>query len=201
MENTTYKVLVGATGSVAALKIPILVKSLLDLHTNERIYNFEVRLIVTDHAKHFFDASKLPSNVTMFDDNTEWQSWNKRGDPVVHIELGKWADMMIIAPLDANTLAKMSQGICDNLLTCTTRAWDFAKPLLFCPAMNTRMWQHPITSKQIATLKEWGHEEIPPIKKTLICGDTGIGAMAEVEAIVKRLKEIRLSKILLNVCN
>ncbi|XP_026761907.2 phosphopantothenoylcysteine decarboxylase [Galleria mellonella] len=189
MESNPYKLLIAATGSVAALKIPVLVKSLIDLNDTESACTFEVRLIVTEHAKHFFDASELPPKVIMFDDNSEWQAWNQRGDPVVHIELGKWADLMVIAPLDANTLAKMSQGICDNLLTCTTRAWDLSKPLIFCPAMNTRMWQHPVTSKQIAMLKEWGHEEIPPIEKTLICGDTGVGAMAEVATIVERIKE------------
>ncbi|XP_059052152.1 phosphopantothenoylcysteine decarboxylase [Achroia grisella] len=196
MENNPYKLLIAATGSVAALKIPILVNNLLELNTSETPYHFEVRLIVTEHAKHFFDAAELPPKVIMFDDNSEWQAWNQRGDPVVHIELGKWADMMVIAPLDANTLAKMSQGICDNVLTCTTRAWDLTKPLIFCPAMNTRMWQHPITSKQIAVLKEWGHEEIPPIEKTLICGDTGIGAMAEVNTIIDRIKVVANKKII-----
>lgn len=87
--------------------------------------------------------------------------------------------------MDANTLAKMAQGLCDNLLLCTTRAWDFDKPLFFCPAMNTRMWTHPITAQQIKTLKEWGHQEIPCIEKTLICGDTGVGAMAKIDDIVR----------------
>ncbi|KAJ2949312.1 hypothetical protein O0L34_g6265 [Tuta absoluta] len=190
MEKRAYNLLLAATGSVASLKIPVLAKSLLDLNTEEKGYRFEVHLIVTEHAKHFFDASDLPSDVIVYDDATEWQAWKNRGDPVVHIELGKWADLMVIAPLDANTLGKMATGICDNLLTCTTRAWDMKKPLLFCPAMNTRMWDHPVTAKHIATLKEWGHIEIPPISKTLMCGDSGMGAMAEVETIVKKIKSI-----------
>lgn len=68
-----------------------------------------MRLIVTEHAKHFFNASALPAEVHIYDDNSEWDTWKQRGDPVLHIELGKWADMMLIAPIDANTLAKMSQ--------------------------------------------------------------------------------------------
>ncbi|XP_053609712.1 phosphopantothenoylcysteine decarboxylase isoform X2 [Plodia interpunctella] len=168
------KILIGATGSVASLKIPILAKSLLDL--NEQGFDFEL--------------TELPSVVPIYDDALEWNAWKDRGDPVLHVDLGKWADLMVIAPLDANTLAKMAQGICDNLLTCTTRAWDLSKPLIFCPSMNTRMWQHPITAAQIATLKEWGHEEIPPIEKLLICGDKGMGAMAEVATIVNRVKNI-----------
>ena len=73
-----------------------------------------MHLIVTEHAKHFFKMSDLPSDVKVYDDSLEWQAWKSRGDPVLHIELGKMADIMVIAPLDANTLAKMSQvsGTC-----------------------------------------------------------------------------------------
>ncbi|KAK7792929.1 hypothetical protein R5R35_008071 [Gryllus longicercus] len=131
----------------------------------------------------------LPNSIEVFNDEDEWKAWNSRGDPVLHIELGKWADLMVIAPLDANTLAKIAQGLCDNLLTCVVRAWDMKKPLLFCPAMNTRMWNHPITSKHISVLKSWGYCEIPPISKTLMCGDKGIGAMAEVSTIVQRVQD------------
>ncbi|XP_028170443.1 phosphopantothenoylcysteine decarboxylase [Ostrinia nubilalis] len=187
MEKKKCKLLVAATGSVAALKLPFLVKAALE-QVSDHYPMFEVRVIVTEHAKHFFDPTQIPSKVLMYDDKSEWDAWRNRGDPVLHIELGKWADVMVIAPLDANTLAKMAQGICDNLLTCTTRAWDLKKPLLFCPAMNTRMWEHPITAQQIAALKSWGHTEIPPISKTLMCGDTGVGAMAEVPAIIEAIK-------------
>lgn len=96
---------------------------------------------------------------------------------------------MIIAPLDANTMAKLANGLCDNLLTCTVRAWDLKKPLLFCPAMNTLMWEHPITSEQVERLINLGYTNVPPIKKTLACKDTGIGAMAEVTSIVAIVKD------------
>lgn len=120
--------------------------------------------------------------------------WSKRADPVLHIELGKWADVMLIAPLDANTLAKMATGVCDNLLLCTTRAWNFDKPLFFCPAMNTRMWEHPITAQQIAKLTQWGHIEIKCIAKVLMCGDTGLGAMETPTNIVKTVVEFLKKK-------
>lgn len=85
----------------------------------------------------------------------------------------------------------MAQGLCDNLVLCTTRAWNFEKPLYFCPAMNTRMWTHPITAQHIQLLKNWGHIEIPCIQKTLMCGDIGIGAMAKIDDIVEIvLKEL-----------
>lgn len=84
------------------------------------------------------------------------------------------------------------QGLCDNLLTTTLRAWDISKPLLFCPAMNTRMWDHPITASQVTQLKSWGYIEIPCIAKTLMCKDVGMGAMAEPETIVEIVKKIIL---------
>lgn len=150
---------------------------------------------MTKNATHFFDRNEIRSDVNILTDDDEWSMWQKRNDPVLHIDIGKWADVMVIAPLDANTLAKMASGICDNLLLCTTRAWNFDKPLFFCPAMNTRMWNHPITKVHIEQLKNWGHIEIPCISKRLICGDFGFGAMESplniVQEILNFLKENR----------
>lgn len=146
-------------------------------------------MIVTENAKHFVDINNISPDVPVLTDTDEWNAWTKRGDPVLHIDLTKWADIFIIAPLDANTLAKMAQGLCDNLLLCTARAWDFNKPIYFCPAMNTFMWEHPVSSEHVAKLKDWGYREIPCISKTLMCGDTGNGAMAEVDTIVSHIVE------------
>ncbi|XP_058521466.1 phosphopantothenoylcysteine decarboxylase isoform X2 [Ochotona princeps] len=74
--------------------------------------------------------------------------------------------------------------------TCVIRAWDRSKPLLFCPAMNTAMWEHPITAQQVGQLKAFGYIEIPCVAKKLVCGDQGLGAMAEVETIVDKVREI-----------
>ncbi|XP_023052374.1 phosphopantothenoylcysteine decarboxylase isoform X7 [Piliocolobus tephrosceles] len=145
-----FHVLVGVTGSVAALKSPLLVSKLLD----------------------------IPG------------MWKSRSDPVLHIDLRRWADLLLVAPLDANTLGKVASGICDNLLTCVIRAWDRSKPLLFCPAMNTAMWEHPITAQQVDQLKAFGYVEIPCVAKKLVCGDEGLGAMAEVGTIVDKVKEV-----------
>ncbi|KAJ8686080.1 hypothetical protein QAD02_021874 [Eretmocerus hayati] len=172
------KVLVGCTGSVATIKLPQLVQNLSR-------HNIEVRIVVTERAKHFLKDAQLPSGCQMLSDTVEWAAWQGRGDPVVHIDLAKWADVFLIAPLDANTLGKLASGICDNILTCVARAWDPAKPLLFCPAMNTRMWKHPVTAPQVALLKSWGYKEVLCISKALMCGDTGIGGMAEVDTIVQ----------------
>ncbi|XP_036902904.1 phosphopantothenoylcysteine decarboxylase isoform X5 [Sturnira hondurensis] len=74
--------------------------------------------------------------------------------------------------------------------TCVIRAWDRRKPLLFCPAMNTAMWEHPVTSQQVGQLQAFGYIEIPCVAKKLVCGDQGLGAMAEVGTIVDRVKEV-----------
>ncbi|XP_026086372.1 phosphopantothenoylcysteine decarboxylase-like isoform X1 [Carassius auratus] len=179
--SSIFHVLVGLTGSVAALKAPLLATKLLE------IPGVEVRVVTTDHATHFYDINEVP--VRVYTDKDEWEMWTMRSDPVLHIELRCWADLLLIAPLDANTLGKIASGICDNLLTCVVRAWDTSRPLLFCPAMNTAMWQHPITAQQVATLKSFGYVEIPCIAKKLICGDEGEGAMAEVSTIVDTVKQ------------
>ncbi|XP_068128662.1 phosphopantothenoylcysteine decarboxylase isoform X2 [Hyperolius riggenbachi] len=181
-------VLVGVTGSVAALKLPLLVSGLL------QIPDVQIQVVTTEKAKHFYNVEDV--SVPLYSDDDEWKMWSQRSDPVLHIELRRWADVMLLAPLDANTLGKISSGICDNLLTCVVRAWDMKKPLLFCPAMNTAMWNHPITAQQIEHLCSFGYTEIPCIEKTLVCGDKGLGAMAEVDTIVDKVREV-LSKYLL----
>ncbi|XP_029379710.1 phosphopantothenoylcysteine decarboxylase isoform X3 [Echeneis naucrates] len=134
----TFRVLVGVTGSVAALKLPLLVSQLLQLS------GVDVRVVTTEHAKHFYNPAEV--SVKIYSDKDEWE-------------------------------------------TCVVRAWDTSRPLLFCPAMNTAMWQHPITAKQVSSLKEFGYMEIPCIAKTLVCGDEGKGAMAEVSTIVSVIKQ------------
>ncbi|GAB0099606.1 phosphopantothenoylcysteine decarboxylase [Sergentomyia squamirostris] len=178
------RILIGCTGSVATIKLPLLVNTL-----RTQIPGAEIKIVVTEHAKHFFSTTELPSGTPVFEDSDEWSSWKNRGDPVLHIELSKWADLILLAPLDANSLAKIASGLCDNLLLCILRAWEFSKPLLFCPAMNTKMWHHPITAEHVAKLKNWGYFEIPCIEKTLMCKDTGLGAMAEVDTIVQVVQE------------
>ncbi|CAG7816117.1 unnamed protein product [Allacma fusca] len=189
------KVLIGATGSVAAIKIPELLSKIL-AKQHSKVEVTEVAVVPTEKALHFFnqeDVTPEKLNITgktikIWRDADEWTQWNGRGDPVVHIDLGKWADVMILAPLDANTLAKISAGMCDNLLTCILRAWDLKdenKKVIFCPAMNTKMWEHPLTAKQVESLVQFGYHYVKPISKTLMCGDTGIGAMAHVDDIVE----------------
>ena len=125
-----------------------------------------------------------------------------------------WADLLVVAPLDANTLAKFALGLCDNFLTCLFRAWDLSKPVILAPAMNTRMWEKPATARHLGQLlldhgneaclpEGWNLETapdhfarhtpnlilIPPQSKRLACGDVGMGAMAEVTTIAEVVRE------------
>ncbi|CAH8852893.1 unnamed protein product [Trichobilharzia szidati] len=196
------KLLLGVTGSVAAIKIPNLIEKLQQL-------GFEIRLVVTKNALNFISVNSL--SIPVYTDDDEWSSWKEHGDSVLHIQLRNWADILLIAPMSANSLAKMSCGIADNLLTTIVRAWwwwsppstidnddnnsgvsiGHLKPVYFAPAMNTAMWHHPFTSEQIERLTEKLHWKcIQPIKKKLFCGDIGIGAMAEVEEIVNCVKPV-----------
>lgn len=177
------KLILCVTGSVATIKTAELIE-LLESWA-------EVKLIATQSAVHFLKT--IPKFKTDFEsDNDEWQSWKKKGDTVLHIEHRNSADILLIAPLTANTLGKIRFGLCDNLLTSICRAWDFSKPAFIAPAMNTFMWEHPTTKPTLTELKKWGYKIIPPISKTLACGDEGVGAMAEPyqinEFLLKNLK-------------
>jgi len=119
----SVRIIFGVTGSVATIKASNIINGL-----KENIENCEIVLIPTEKALHFLPKDLNDLKADKFHlDAEEWSSWKGRGDPVLHIELRKWADLLVIAPLDANTLGKLSNGLCDNLLTCVARAWDFSK--------------------------------------------------------------------------
>ncbi|GMS78261.1 hypothetical protein PENTCL1PPCAC_436, partial [Pristionchus entomophagus] len=176
-----YHLLIGVTGSVAAIKLQELIETLNKMCKEERLW---IKIVATDNAIRFIEKADLQIDDVIYEDRDEWSMWQGRGDPVLHIELRKWADAMLIAPLDANSLAKISNGICDNLLTSLVRAWDTSKPLHFAPAMNSFMWESTLTYQQRATLRDLlRFKEIPPIEKDLMCGDHGMGAMATIQLI------------------
>ena len=170
-------------------------------------------MVATEPALYFFDRAEIGTSVVIRD-RDEWPGERyRRGDDVLHIELRRWADLLIVAPLDANTLAKFALGLCDNLLTCLYRAWDPDRPVVLAPAMNTLMWQRPATSRHLAQIwldqsgrdalpPDWSLDNaadlfalhaprtilIPPQAKRLACGDVGVGAMAEVAAIAEAVR-------------
>jgi len=212
-------VLLGVTGSVAAIRTP-------ELFTALRKAGHKVKVVATQASLYFFDPAAIdpldatrparnPSVVVL--DEDEWPGRGKgkryvRDDPVLHIELRRWAELFLIAPLDANTLAKLAGGLADNCLTCVWRAWDTSKPVILAPAMNTLMWDHPLTRrhlKQLAidaggagpdgldldALIQWINANCPtlrvvsPQSKRLACGDVGMGALAALEEIVTAVGE------------
>lgn len=155
-----------------------------------------VRLVTTQHAEYFIHSEYEQLKrlyVQIFRDSDEWpllQSRYQIGEPILHIEMRRWADAVIVAPMDANTLAKLVHGFCDNLLTSIIRAWDWEKPVILCPAMNTVMWNNPPTPEQVAALEKRGTIIIEPIEKKLACNDVGMGAMAQVDDIVKIVEKL-----------
>ncbi|KAK9028832.1 hypothetical protein V6N11_025970 [Hibiscus sabdariffa] len=152
------RILLAACGSVAAIKFAKICECFSD--------RAEVKAVATLASLRFIDIASLPKNVDLYTDKHEWSYWGKVGDNALHIELHRWADLMVIAPLSANTLAKYLQlqiagGICDNLLTCIVRAWDYSKPMFIAPGMNTLMWRNPFTKRHLMSVDELGVSLIP----------------------------------------
>jgi len=167
------KIVLGVCGSIAAYKSALLVRLLIK-------EGAEVQVVMTTSATDFITPltlatlSKKPVLVDYFE--PESGEWNN------HVALGLWADLLIIAPTSANTLAKMSTGLCDNLLTAVYLS---AKcPVYFAPAMDLDMWKHPATQDNIAKLATYGNIIIPPGNGELASGLYGEGRMAEPEEIV-----------------
>ncbi len=170
-------VLLGVTGSIAAKLTPKLEMAIVDAgHT--------VRTVMTSSALRFTYSTQQS-----YEDEDEWKYYNDE-NKVLHIDLVKWADVLVIAPCTANTLAKIHVGICDNLLTCCVRAWPCKekKHIILVPAMNCEMFDKPLLEKQYQDLVIRGsYSWIAPVEKKLFCGDAGVGAMANIEDIVKRI--------------
>ncbi|KAG5995952.1 hypothetical protein E4U52_007508 [Claviceps spartinae] len=200
--------LLAASGSVATIKIANIISGLAHYR------DLSIRLVLTTSAEHFLggqsdeqpslaDVRRLPNVDGIYTDAAEWTRPWTRGAPILHIELRRWAHLLMIVPLSANTMAKMVAGICDNLLLSVVRAWDHdgsvdgkRKKIVAAAAMNTAMWRNPLTAKHIKTLEEdWGGEEgwvqvLRPVAKTLACNDVGEGAMVEWKEIVRVAEEI-----------
>jgi phosphopantothenoylcysteine decarboxylase len=177
-------ILLGVTGSVAAIYTPELVADV-------RQAGHDVKVVATKAALYFFDPRLV--DATLIRDDDEWPGERySRGDAVLHIELRRWADLLLIAPLDANTLAKLALGLTDNCLTCVGRAWERTRPVVLAPAMNTLMWEHPATGRHLRQVAEdYGARLhlVAPINKVLACDDEGIGAMATRGEIVQTLSD------------
>jgi phosphopantothenoylcysteine decarboxylase / phosphopantothenate---cysteine ligase len=166
------KILLGITGSIAAYKAAYLVRSLVKAGA-------EVKVVMTPAARDFVSPltlSTLSRNPVLIDLFNE-QSWAN------HVMLGRWADIMLIAPLSCNTLAKMAHGQCDNLLLATYLSATC--PVIVAPAMDEDMWHHPATRQNLQQLQSFGNTIIPVEKGELASGLYGDGRMAEPDRIIE----------------
>lgn len=164
------KILIGVSGSIAAYKIPMLVRLLVKAGA-------EVKIIMTPASKNFVSALSLStvSKSPVLSDIAENDSWAN------HVMLGRWADIFVIAPLSCNSLAKMANGICDNLLTAVYLSATC--PVVVAPAMDEDMWHHPSTKSNLEKISSYGNLIIPAEHGELASGLIGEGRMAEPETI------------------
>jgi phosphopantothenoylcysteine decarboxylase/phosphopantothenate--cysteine ligase len=170
------KIVLGITGSIAAYKAPLLVRQFIKAGA-------EVKVIMTPAATDFVSKLTLSTLsrhevlVDLFQEDT-WAN---------HVQLGRWADVMLIAPLSCNTLSKMASGACDNLLLATYLSATC--PVVVAPAMDEDMWHHPATKENLTRLSKFGNQVIPVGFGDLASGLVGPGRMAEPEEIVSYLSD------------
>jgi phosphopantothenoylcysteine decarboxylase / phosphopantothenate---cysteine ligase len=181
--NNKTKLLLGICGGIAAYKCADLVRRLVER-------DFEVRVVMTAAAAEFITPMTLqavsgnPVNQAAFDPDME--------AAMGHIELARWADVILIAPATANTIAKLAHGEADNLLTTIVLA--SAAPLFMAPAMNQQMWSNSQTRANIQQLEQSGHYILGPGEGEQACGDVGFGRMLEPLDIAQRLAALYAAK-------
>ena len=174
-------IVLGVTGSIAAHKAA----DLASLLTKQA---FAVRVVMTADAQRFITPlpfktlSRHPVLTDLYDEEEGWQP--------SHIKLADEADLLLIAPATAQLIARLAQGLADDALTCIALALNPQAKLLIAPAMNGKMWLHPATRANVATLKSRGAEFIGPDEGLLSCGYEGLGRLWPVEKIAERAAEL-----------
>ncbi|HFD2044531.1 TPA: bifunctional phosphopantothenoylcysteine decarboxylase/phosphopantothenate--cysteine ligase CoaBC [Clostridium perfringens] len=180
-------VVVGVSGGVAVYKA-------LDVISRLRKKDVEVHVIMTKSATEFvtpLSFQSLSQNMVITDMFAEPKAWE-----IQHISLAKKADLMLIVPATANIIGKVANGIADDMLSTTIMATK--APVVFCPAMNTNMYENPIVQRNISLLKELGYEFIEPASGRLACGDEGKGKLKDTEIIAEEtLRRLHSTKDLL----
>ena len=161
------KLLIGITGGIAAYKACELVSSAIKA-------GHEVRVMMTPNAERFVGS------LTFEGLTGEPVLTNTFADAMAHIEWAKWSDVICIAPLTANTMAKLACGLADDALTTVLMATPAGIPIVLGPAMNTEMWNHPATQRNRKWLEDMNrYRWVEPVNKRLACGDTGPGGLAD----------------------
>lgn len=172
-------ILLGITGAIACYKVCTLVRLMKSAGWN-------VRIVATDRALDFVGEitwrtlSQNPVERSAFAESADWHPR--------HIELADWCDAFVVAPLSANTMAKLAHGLADNLLTQTALACT--KPLLLAPAMNTHMWEHPATQANAQTLVARGAKILAPSEGELACGVVGTGRLPEPDELFAQIQTL-----------
>jgi phosphopantothenoylcysteine decarboxylase/phosphopantothenate--cysteine ligase len=176
MQLSGKKILLAVTGSIAAYKTPILVRLLVKAGA-------DVKVLLTDAATDFVSPLALStvSKHPVLSDIHDGSAWNN------HVELGRWADVMLIAPCSAHSLAKLAMGLCDNLICAVYLS--AVCPIFIAPAMDEDMWAHPATKANLARVRSFGHRIIPVGHGELASGLVGEGRMAEPEEITHLLED------------
>lgn len=199
INDSKQHLLLAASGSIATTKLPLIIFS-FEIHPN-----LSIRVIVIKAASKFLAGQSpeqpdipslalLPNVDAVHLDEDEWIDPWTRHLKILHTELRRWAHLLAIVPMFAKFLAKVTGGLCDDLLTTEVRAWGVKRAkraIVAAPAMNRMIWQNPITAKQVAILaEEWDWFEIlSPQAKQLACGDAGQGAMCDWHEIVAVIEE------------
>lgn len=162
------KILIGVTGGIAAYKVPELVRLLVtEQHEVATLMTRSAHKFVTEHTLSALTSKRVRTDL-----------WDLDAERAMgHIELAKWPDTFVIAPASANTIAKLAQGRCDDLLSTVYLATT--SPVVIVPAMNQAMWDHPATRRNLEQLKQDGVRIMDPEHGEQACGDVGIGRMPE----------------------
>jgi phosphopantothenoylcysteine decarboxylase len=173
-------ILLAVTGSISAYKAADLTSQLTKL-------GHQVKVLMTPAATAFITPltlQVLSKQAVLVDVMTE-------DDPkqIQHIDLGKEADLFLVAPASANTIAKLAIGLADNMVTSTALALPQGTKKILAPAMNTKMLEHPATQRNLKLLQDYGYQIIQPRHATLACGDQGSGALASIETILTTIQE------------
>lgn len=173
-------ILLAVTGSISAYKTA-------DLTSQFTKLGHQVKVLMTPAATAFITPltlQVLSKQAVLVEVMTE-----DNPKQIQHIDLGKEADLFLVAPASANTIAKLAHGFADNIVTSTALALPSEVKKFLAPAMNTKMLDHPATQNNLETLKSYGYQIIPPREALLACGDQGSGALASIETILTTIQE------------
>ena len=173
-------ILLAVTGSISAYKAADLTSQLTKL-------GHQVKILMTPAATAFI----TPLTLQVLSKQAVLVEVMTEDDPkqIQHIDLGKEADLFLVAPASANTIAKLAIGLADNMVTSTALVLPQGTKKILAPAMNTKMLEHPATQRNLKLLQDYGYQIIQPRYATLACGDQGAGALASIETILTTIQE------------